>query len=316
MQSTPNPKQSDDPHDFVVVAPDAVTVAPAHDEIATLLHDAARHLSESQTRTASGFPACPPVPPVDTTFRPAAVDDVEVASPRRSIGRGAVRAFTALLLAGCIGATAFAWRSWGDAAEKKVATWATQFVMTASLPPEKSDPSAQAAPAAVQADAANAAPAQPTTSAQSAVAAIVPTAAAASPDSAQLLQSMARDLASLGQEVEQLKASIEQIKASQQTSRDAARASEAKASEQNLRPRISAPPPPPRPAVARAPKPPPPLPPMQAAAPALPQAGAPYYAPRQPEYQPRQIEPQPQGSVERQADPELESVPRPPMPVR
>ena len=36
--------------------------------------------------------------------------------------------------------------------------------------------------------------------------------------SAQLLQSMARDLASLGQEVEQLKASIEQLKASQQQS--------------------------------------------------------------------------------------------------
>ena len=303
MQSTLNPKQSDDPHDFVVVAPDAIRVAPADDELSSLLHDAARHLSESQSRTATGFPAGPPVPPVDapaplvdTTFRSAAVNDVQAPRNQRSMAKRALRASTALLVAACIGGAAIAWRTYGDAAEKKIAKWATQLVMTVSLPPEKPGPAAQV----------DAASAQPAPSAPSAVEAVAPT-AAPSPDSAQSLQSMARDLASLGQEVVQLKAVIEQIKASQQASRDAAKASEAKASEQNPRPRISAPPPP-RPVVARAHKPTPPLPSTQAAAP-LPLAGAPYYVSRQ-------IEPPPQGTVQPQPDPELESVPRPPMPVR
>ena len=73
---------------------------------------------------------------------------------------------------------------------------------------------------------------------------VAPTAAALSPESAQLLQSTARNLANVEQDIEQLKAGIallnanvEQIKASQeQMSRDIA-----KASEQNLRPKISAP---------------------------------------------------------------------------
>jgi len=89
-------------------------------------------------------------------------------------------------------------------------------------------------------------------------------------ESAQSLQSMARDLASVGQEIGQLKAGIEQLKASQQQmSRDIAKASEAKASEAkavevkapepNLQPRIAAPLPRPAPAPARKPKPPPPL---------------------------------------------------------
>jgi hypothetical protein len=42
MQSTLNRKPSDDPHDVVVVAPDAVRVAPSDDEISNLLQQAAR----------------------------------------------------------------------------------------------------------------------------------------------------------------------------------------------------------------------------------------------------------------------------------
>ena len=84
---------------------------------------------------------------------------------------------------------------------------------------------------------------------------VAPTAAALSPELTQLLQSMARDLATLGQGMELLKASqeqmardnanaAEQLKASQeQLARVIAKTFEAKASEQNLRPRISAPPP-------------------------------------------------------------------------
>jgi hypothetical protein len=307
MHSTLNPKPTDDPHDIVVVAPDDVRVAPAEEELSNLLRQAARHHSPQQTHAGSGLLAGPPVPPVDTTFRPAA-ENVQIPGQRRWIGRGVVRAFTALLLAACISVAGIAWQS--DAAKKMIAKVATQLVVIASLSPEKSGPPAQpAASAAAAADASAAAP-QPTAPAQSA--------AAPSADSAQL-QSMSRDLASAAQEIEQLKASIEQLKASQQQmSRDIAkssenkasenRASENKASEQSARPRISALPP--RPAAARARKPIAPYPPPQAAAAStLPPGAAPYYAPRQ-------IEPPPQTTAPPLTDPELASVPRPPMPVR
>jgi hypothetical protein len=341
MHSTLKLKPTDDPHDMLVVAPDAVRVAPADEELSDLLHQAARFRSDTQTRAASDFPADPKVPPVDTTFRPAAVNDAQVAGKRWSMARRAARAFTALLLAACIGVAAIAWRAYGDTAEKKFAKWATLFVLTASQRPEQPGLPAQPAVPAAQADAANAAPAQPSPPAQDAAEAVAPAAAAPSSDSAQLLQSMARDLASLGQEVGQLKASVEQLRTSQQQmSRDVAKSSEVKpsevkssevrssevrssevrASEQNARPRISALPP--RPAAARARKPMPPLPAQAATAPPLPQAAAPYrapapyYAPRQTDYVPRQGEPQPQLTGEALTDPELSSVPRPPMPVR
>jgi hypothetical protein len=291
MQSTLKPKQIDDPHDIVVVAPDAVQVAPADQELSNLLHDAARYLSDAQTRTGSGFPAAAAVPPVDTAFRASAVDDVLVPGRLRSIGRGAMRAFAALLLAGCTGVAAIAWQAYGDRAQQMIADWAPQLALTSSLPPEKPALPAQPASPAVSADAAPAAP-------------------GASGESAQALQSMARDLASVRQETEQLKASVEQLKASQQQmSRDIAKvsevkASEVKASDQSLRPRISAPP---RSAAAPARKPMPPSPPPQAAAtPALPQAAT--------ASAPRQGEPLPQATAQPPAE-QLSSVPRPPMPI-
>jgi hypothetical protein len=301
MHSTLNPKQNDDPHDVLVVAPDVVPVAPTDEELSKLAHTL-RHPSNPQTRTGSDLPAGPMVPPVDTTFRPA-VNDVQVPGRQRAIGGRAARAFTAaLLLAGCTGVAAIAWQSYGDAAKQMIAQWAPQRVLTSLLPLEKPALPAQPTPPAVEAATANAAPPQPAPVAQTAPEGVAPTAAAPSVESAQSLRSMAHDIASVGQEIEQLKASIEQLKASQQQmSRDIA-----KASEQNLRPKISAPPP--RSAAARARKPMPPLPPPQAAAAhTLPQAAAPY-VPRQPEPQPQATQPQ--------ADPELASVPRPPMPVR
>src|SRR6266446_5749989 len=232
MHSTLKPKQTDDPHDIVVVAPDAVQVAPADEELSSLLHDAARRLSEAQARTGSDVPAGAEVPPVDTTFRPAAVNDALVPGRLRSMGRGAMRAFAAVLLATCIAVACIAWESCGDAAQQIIAQWTPQLALTSSLPPEKPALSAQPAPPVVQADTATAAPAQPAPPAQAAAQGIAPSAAAVSAESAQLLQSMARDLASVGQEIGQLKASIEQLKASQQQiSRDLAKASEAKTSE-------------------------------------------------------------------------------------
>jgi hypothetical protein len=320
MHSTLKPRQTDDPHDIVVVAPDPVPVAPADEELSKLLHQAAaRFRSDTQTRASSDVAADPTIPPVDTTFRPT-VNDVLAGGKSRSMGKRAVRAFTALVLAACIGGAGMAWRYHGDAAKLIIAKWTPQFIMTALLAPEKPAPATQPAVPIAQADAANAVPPQPARPAQAAAAETVAPPAASSSDSAQLLQSMARDLASAGQEIEQLKASVEQLKASQQQmSRDLAKASDVKASdaraseikpsEQNLRPRRPAPPP--RSAAAPVRQPLQPYPPRQAvAAPALPPSAAPYPPPRQ-------LESQPQTPAEPPAaDPELASVPRPPMPLR
>jgi hypothetical protein len=310
MQSTLKPKQTDDPHDIVVVAP---AVAPADDELSSLLHDAARRLSQAQGRAASEVPAGAVVPPVDTTFRPAAgnaaVNNVLVTGRLRSIGRGAMRAFAAVLLATCIGVAGLAWQHYGDAAQQTIADWMPQLALTSLLP---ADQPAPPAPPAVEPDTSTSyasAPAQPAPPAQAPAQVVAPGAAAVPAETAQSLQSMARDLASMGQEITQLKASVEQLKASQQQmSRDITKASETKtsevkASEQNLRPRIAAPRPAPTP--ARKPMPPPP-PPLAAATPTPPQGAA--------SSMPRQIEPPPQTAAQPQAQ-EFSPVPRPPMPL-
>jgi hypothetical protein len=325
MDSTLTPKANDDPHDVVVVAPDAVRVAPSRDEISELLRGAARHRADAQVRAAPDSSAGPTVPPVDTTFRPAALD---VTGP--SMMQRLARGFVALLLAACIGGGALVWKAYGDAATKQIAKLATQVVMMVS---EKPAVAAQPAAPAVQADATNTASPQTAASAPTAADAAAPFA-----DPAPSLQSTARDLASLGQQVEQLKASIEQLRASQQQmSRDLAkasemktsevRASEAKVSEQNLRPKIPAPPP--RRVAARTPRPLQPYSPPPLAAPAPPPAAAPYvpqatyvapaaapYMPRQPDYAVRSPEPPPLTTGQSLTDPELSSVPRPPMPLR
>jgi hypothetical protein len=306
MQSTLKSRPGDNPHDIVAVAPDAVRVAPSDDELSSLLHQAARLRSDLQVHAGSSVAVGPAVPEVDTTFRPTAVGDVPGFGG--SMARGVLRGLMALLLAACIGLAGVAWKAYGDVAKRQIAKWGTQIVLIASLSPEKPALSAQPAAPAAEVDAANAAPQPPAAPAEAEAAA---PAAAPSPDQAQQLQSMASDLASVSQQVEQLKASIAELKASQQQmSRDLA-----KASEQNARPRIAALPP--RPAVARPRKPTPLVPPPQTAtAPPLPQAPAPYYVSRQPDYAPRQAEPPPPTTGEPLTDPELSSVPRPPMPLR
>jgi len=290
MHSTLNPKQTDDPHDFLVVAPDIVLIAPADAELSSLAPDAMRYPSDPQTHIGSDFSAGIAVPPVDT-FRAAAVNDVQVPGERGSIGKSAVRAFTALLLAACLGLAAIAWQSSGNVAKQIIAKWAPKFILTSLLPAlENPGLPEQPSPPTVQASAAKAAPPHPAPLAHTAPEGVAANAAALPPESAQLLHAMALDLATARQEIEQLKA--------KQMSRDIA-----KASKQNLRPKISAPPP--RSAAAPARKPMPPFPPRQAAAaPTLPQAAAPSV--------PRQPEPQPQAT----AQPQAEAVPRPPMPVQ
>jgi hypothetical protein len=197
-----------------------------------------------------------------------------VPGKRPSLGGQAVRGFTGLMLTACICVAAIVWQSsYGDAAKQIIARWAPQLVPTSSLPLENPGLSAQPSLPTVQAAAAKTAPPQPAPLAQSAPEDVAPTAAALSPELTQLLQSMARDLATLGQGIEQLKASQEQM----------ARVI-AKASEQNLRPKISVLPP--RPTAIPTRKPVPTLPSPQAAA-------------------------RPQAE-----EPQLSSAPRRPMPVR
>src|SRR4030088_1283541 len=188
MHSTLNPKQSDDPHDVLVVAPEVALVAPTDDELsrlARLAQDSARRPADAQARKEPEFPGGAAVPPVDATFRPAAIN---VRGQRSSVGGRAARAVTALLFAACIGGAAIAWQSFGYAAKQIVGKWAPQFVMTSSLQQEEPGLSAQPTPAPVV-NAAKPAPPQPAPPAQTAPQGVAPTAAAPSPESAKLLQS-------------------------------------------------------------------------------------------------------------------------------
>ena len=322
MDST-QPKQSDDPHDVLELAPGVVVVAPADpaaEEIPNLLRAAARQHSDPQTREEPNFAAGPAVPAVDTRFRAAAVDKVRAPRGRPSTGRRAVRGLMGFLLAVCIGVAAAAWQSYGDAAEQMIADWSPQRLLASLLPTEQPALPAQPAPPAADAPSA--------TAVQNAPDGAAP--AAASAGEAPSLQSMARDLAAAGQQIEQLKASIEQLKASQeQMSRDLAKASEAKisevkASEQTPRPRISAPLSA-RAIAAPARKPVASYRPSQAAAPMLPPPVRAPYVPRQPEPLPPPAVAPPAVATPAIApptmaapplDPELASVPRPPMPLR
>src|SRR5258705_9292374 len=161
----------------------------AEEQLSKLERDAARHPSDHpQTRM--------------NTLRPA------VPGNQPSLGGRAVRAFTALMLAACIGVAAIAWQSpYGDPAKQIIARWAPQLVLTSSLPLENPGLPAQPGPPAIQEAAAKAAPPQPVPPAQTAPEDVAPPVAALSPELTQLLQSMARDLATQGQAIEQLKAS-------------------------------------------------------------------------------------------------------------
>ena len=288
MRSTLNPRPADDPHDFVVVPPDMVRVVPSDDELSHVLRDAARHLGDTQAHSEPDFVAETTVPAVDTTFRATAVDDL-LPAPRSPFGNLALRGFTAFAFAAFTAAAGIAWQFYGGPAKQVIANW-TPLALTSSQASEESaqgaQPAVDAAAPAVDAAAPNEGSAQPTPAAPTAAEVAANAAAALSPDQSKL-QSMARDLASAAQQIEQLKASIAELKASQQQmSRELAKASE--------RPRAPAP----HPAAATHTPPP-----RQAATRAFTPAAAPYIPP-------------PPRAPTPPADPELSSVPRPPMPVR
>ena len=176
-------------------------------------------------------------------------------------GRPALRGFIGLLLALCIFVGAFVSQSsYGDAAKSIVARWAPQLIVT-SLPMEKPGSPAQPSSTAQVAAATPLLP-QSTPSAQTAPQDVAPAAAPISPELVQLLQTMARDLANVGQGIEQIKANQEQAARENAMTTEQLKASQeqiarlvAKPSEQNPRPRTSAPPVRPIAAATRKPEP-------------------------------------------------------------
>ena len=324
-QAEVKPKQADDPHDLLEVAPGVALVAPSNaadptdEELSNLLRAAARRRPGAKARNKSDVAAGPSAPPVDTTFRPTAVNAVRRKADRSSISRRMGIAVVGAVLALSVVVGAAAWQFYGDAATQMAGTWGPRLGLAPPAPPQESALAGQPSANGVQGADDTLAREQPVQSApQGAVAA----AAASPPAEAPTLQSMARDVATLGQKVEQLQATIEQLKASQdQMSRDLAKgletkgsevkgsevkASEAKASDQTVRPRTSLPAP--RPAVVPARKPISALrqPPVTAS-PASSPSPAPYYGQRQPEPSP--------PATQQLVDPESASAPRPPLPL-
>ena len=184
-------------------------------------------------------------------------------SPAR---RPVTRALVGLLLAACIVVAALVLQSsHGDGAKLAVARWVPQLVSTPSLPLENQPLPAEPAPSTVQVAGAEPVPPKATLLlTQTAPQDAAPLAAAAPPDHAQLLQTMARDLANLERNIEQLRVNqqqmasdssraIAELKASQEEMKRAL----AKVSEQNIS-KASPPPTPPTPTLHKPERTPPP----------------------------------------------------------
>jgi anti-sigma28 factor (negative regulator of flagellin synthesis) len=315
MPTGVKPKATDS-HDFVVIPSDQVRVAPSDAEITDLLRAAARQNSEAGIRAANDSSGALPVPAVDATFRATAVND-DVPVRKSSFGRRAVRAIAALLLTLGIGAAALSWQTFGYAAKKALFSWAPKWAIAASLPLEKLGLASESTPSD---DPPVAAPATTAASDQSpsdtgAPGNTVATTTVPSSDTAQQLQSMARDLANANQQVETLKASIAELKASQQQmTRDLAKVSDQAAKAKLV---VTTPHPPAHkpaplysstssysPAATTSP-PPPAYRPVSSSYPATQAAAVPAAQP--------QVPPPP---VQLQPEPGLGPAPRPPMPVQ
>jgi hypothetical protein len=130
----------------------------------------------------------------------------------------------------------------------------SQFTQSPSLPPEKPELPAQPSSPIVQVDAAKAALPQPAPVAETEVKEVALNSAGLPADLPGLLQSIVRHLATVTQEIKQLKSSQQQMAGDNAKIAEQLKASQeqlaaviANASEQNVRPRRSAPPPQPIP---------------------------------------------------------------------
>jgi hypothetical protein len=299
MLSTLDNRQ-DDRRDVLEISPDVVLVARAAADFPTLAPGATGR--EAHMDVNAEMPG--EYPRVDTTFRAS-----DTSGERSSHGKWLRRAATVFAFAFVSVLATAAWERYGDELQAMLANSTPQFSLASLVPTSLfSGRAAVAAPPndtpAPQAVAADQAP-------QSAAADAAAPSAAVSSDTAQLLQSMARDVATLNQQLSELKASIAQLKAGQdQLSRDMAKVPEPKVSEAKpVEPHPAAPAKlgaPPRPlgtlvTPVHRPRPPsPPYPPAQAA----------YVPPPPPAAAPVQIAPQ------ATTEPDGSTVVRPPMPVR
>jgi hypothetical protein len=303
MQSTINAKLAH-LHDVLVVASDVAPVAPSDPTPSS--PPTAAPAPEIQPKSEL---SAAPIPPVDASFRATATDPAASARPS-ALRRWVSRLLAGVVMAVSLGAAAVAWESHGEEAKQLVAQWTPRLIATL-MPSANRVSAGQSGPAAADASAATPteAPPQPAAALPAQTAGEAPASAApVTPDSAQLLQSMAGDVTSLRQEIGQLKASIEQLKVGQeQMAREVAKASDPKP-----RPRIAAPTARAAPAMPSRPMavapPRPPVASYRPAAASLPPPPPPSAAP----YRARDYEAEAQPPL----DPELSSAPRPPMPVR
>jgi septal ring factor EnvC (AmiA/AmiB activator) len=154
--------------------------------------------------------------------------------PLPSPGRPALRGLIGFALAACIFAAAFVSQSrYGDAANRIIARWTPQIILTSSLMLKNTVLPVRSAAHVVAAEAMG-----PTPSAQAVPQEVAPTVSPLASQLTGMLQMMARDLANVEQGIEQLKTSqeqmardnakaIEQLKSSQeQITRDQAKAIE------------------------------------------------------------------------------------------
>ena len=146
------PKLPDDPHDIIVVAPDAVRVAPADERLADPIRDLIPGASlEPQIHAGSDFSAGRPCRRSTRRFaRPPSTTSAICAAGRSAGGRCAP--VTALLLTACIGGAAVAWQFHGDTVQRLIAEWAPLFAQVVNAAPEKAPP-VQPVLAAAQVDA-------------------------------------------------------------------------------------------------------------------------------------------------------------------
>src|SRR3954463_7064017 len=185
MNSTPTPKETEPAPTGRADEP----LAHAHEQIARAGEQLTR-LSEQLEKMER-----------DAARPPPAGSGRQSPPTQSSPGRPLLRTLAALPLAACIIVVALVLQSsYGDGAKLVVARWAPQLVSTPALPPEDPPLPAQPAPSAVEVAAAEPVPPQVTSPqatslAQAAPQDTAPTAAAASPDQAQLLQKIVRDLA-------------------------------------------------------------------------------------------------------------------------
>ncbi len=243
MNSTPTPKAIE-PRDGLIARADE-GLAHAYEQIRRADEELA-HVSEQlakmerdDARPPSAGPG-PQSPPERLAAGPG---------PQSPPRRPALWVLVGLPLAACIGVAALVLQSsYGGGAKLVVARWAPQLVSTPSLPPENPPFPAQPAASTVQVAAAEAAAPQATPLAQTAPQDAAPTATAALPDHAQLLQTLARGLANVERNIEQLKANQQQIASDNSKAIEELKASQeeikrvlARVSAQNL-PKTSPPP--------------------------------------------------------------------------